>query len=128
MGSFHNVGGLFNTDISGGLPYIITQMLAYSEPGFISLLPALPKEWNNGKIEGLLLRGQAEIKNLEWSGNKIHVIILSKNNQSIKIQLPKNIAAVSVNGIKKAPGFFTANTFLIAFYKNKIVDLVIELE
>ena len=88
MGSYHNVGGLFNTDISGGLPYVITQMLAYADPGKISLLPALPKAWNKGKIEGILLRGQVEIKSLAWDGKHIEVNLLSKINQKSELQLP----------------------------------------
>ena len=51
MGSYHNVGNLLNTDISGGLPAVIIQMLAYSEPGLVLLIPALPKEWKKEQLK-----------------------------------------------------------------------------
>ncbi|MVN23080.1 glycosyl hydrolase family 95 catalytic domain-containing protein [Mucilaginibacter arboris] len=88
MGSFHNVGGLFNTDISGGLPYVITQMLTYADPGKIALLPALPKEWTKGKIEGVLLRGQVEVKSLTWDGKHVEAVLQSQMNQKVELQLP----------------------------------------
>jgi alpha-L-fucosidase 2 len=65
MGSFHNVGGLFNTDISGGLPAVIIEMLVYADEEQINLLPALPKAWPSGKLEGALLKGNVESIGME---------------------------------------------------------------
>ncbi|MCO4291570.1 glycoside hydrolase family 95 protein [Solitalea sp. MAHUQ-68] len=95
MGSFHNVGALFNTDISGGLPYLITQMLVYSEPGLVSLLPVLPTEWKQGEIEGVLLRGQIEVKKLSWNGKKVEVILKSAIDQKITLKLPANFSSIT---------------------------------
>ena len=102
MGSFHNVGNLFNTDISGGLPAVIIQMLAYSEPGEVSLLPALPKEWEKGSIEGILLRGQIQLKSLRWSGKHIELTLQSAVMQNIDLKFPKPIASIVAGKIKKA--------------------------
>jgi alpha-L-fucosidase 2 len=54
----HDPGGVFNMDAAGGLPAVIIKMLVMSEVGGIDLLPALPKEWPSGTIEGVLCRGQ----------------------------------------------------------------------
>ncbi len=75
MGSFHNVGHLFNTDISGGLPYLISQMLVSSERGSAVFFPALPGEWGSGSIKGLLLRGQVQLKEFEWDAEKITITV-----------------------------------------------------
>lgn len=124
LGSYHNVGELFNTDISGGLPYVITQMLTYSEPGKIELLPALPAQWKSGAIEGLLMRGQMEIKKLEWKENEVQVECVSAIDQTVQIMLPFVPSAVTSGGDKvniKAGG----NVFSLKFEKGKSKSVVI---
>ncbi len=95
LATYHDPGGLFNMDLSGGYPSVIIRTLAYSEPGLISLLPALPSEWTKGKIEGILLRGRIEIKSLEWENNKISVIFCSGVQQQVNLKLPWNIKSIS---------------------------------
>ena len=94
LATLHNPGSLFNMDLSGGFPAVIIKMLAYSEPGFISLLPALPAEWPKGKIEGILLRGQTEIKSLAWEGKNISLVLHSRIDQKVVIKVPDNISSV----------------------------------
>lgn len=94
MGSFHNVGELFNTDISGGLPALIIEMLVYSQPGSVSILPALPDEWSTGKIEGVLLRGGIVLKELSWDVKKIHLVLNAKKAQKLTLQLPSDVNSV----------------------------------
>ncbi|MCF7674433.1 MAG: glycoside hydrolase N-terminal domain-containing protein, partial [Akkermansiaceae bacterium] len=55
--STHNPGELFNTDICGGLPAVVLAMLVDSRPGHLDLLPALPKQWPRGCVEGVRCRG-----------------------------------------------------------------------
>jgi alpha-L-fucosidase 2 len=89
MGSFHNVGNLFNTDISGGLPAVVIEMLTYSEPGLVSLLPALPAQWPTGEIQGVRLRGQIEVKSLRWDGRHVTATLRSAKAQTVTVQLPR---------------------------------------
>lgn len=100
LGSYHNVGGLFNTDISGGLPYVITQMLTYSEKGKVALLPALPAAWKSGSVEGLLLRGQLEVKKLSWNENEVIAELVSAINQPVVFDLPFVLTTVTASGGK----------------------------
>ena len=95
LATYHDPGGLFNMDLSGGYPSVIIRALAYSEPGFISLLPALPPEWSKGKIEGIRLRGQIEIKKLDWKDNNISVIMNSGIRQEADLKLPGKIKSIS---------------------------------
>lgn len=86
MASFHDPGNCFNMDISGGLPYVISQTLAYSEPGYIKLLPALPERWKSGSIEGLLLRGNVVLKKLEWNGSHVAAEFFSSHSGKITVE------------------------------------------
>ena len=65
-GSCHDWKNCFNTDISGGYPYLISEMLVHSEEGLVRFLPAKPKDWTAGSIKGLLLRGGIVLESLEW--------------------------------------------------------------
>jgi alpha-L-fucosidase 2 len=85
LASTHNGDALFNTDISGGMPAVIIKMLAASEPGEIQLLPALPKEWPAGAIDGVLCRGQVEIRRLRWEPGRIEVTLRSGKQQQVRI-------------------------------------------
>lgn len=86
MGSYHNVKEMFNTDISGGLPYLITQMLCYAEEGTIYVLPALPAGWKEGRIAGLLLRGQVHVHKLQWTEKEVTLELSSPQAQQLRIQ------------------------------------------
>ncbi len=67
--SYHNPGAIFNVDISGGLPAVVTEMVVQSSADEIELLPALPAEWPDGEIKGALTRSGVAV-NLKWSGGK----------------------------------------------------------
>ncbi|GAI38328.1 unnamed protein product, partial [marine sediment metagenome] len=82
LASMHNHKTLFNMDISGGMPDVIIKMLADSKQGKVELLPALPKAWPAGTVEGILCRGQVEITSLRWSPNKIQVSLISAKKQT----------------------------------------------
>jgi hypothetical protein len=92
MASTHNYRSLFNMDISGGLPAVVIQMLVASEPGSIRLLPARPAAWPSGAIEGVLCRGQVQIKRMSWNTRTISLTLLSARKQQIALQVPSPIA------------------------------------
>ncbi|MGZ5287185.1 MAG: glycosyl hydrolase family 95 catalytic domain-containing protein, partial [Flavisolibacter sp.] len=88
MGSFHNVGHLFNTDISGGLPYLVSQMLVNSVNGGAVFFPAKPTQWEQGQIKGLLLRGNVWLKELSWNKEKISITVNASVLQSWSCYFP----------------------------------------
>ncbi len=42
------------------------EMLIYSRPGVIGLLPAMPASLSSGTVKGIVCRTQATIDNLTW--------------------------------------------------------------
>jgi hypothetical protein len=96
LGSFHDEKNLFNMDISGGFPYLVSQTLAYSEPGYLRLFPALPVTWKKGSIQGLLLRGNVTLLSLSWNENDVDVVLLSGTSETLKIELDGKIHEVKL--------------------------------
>ncbi len=88
LASMHNHRSLFNMDISGGMPAVIIKMLVASEPGKIKLLPALPRAWPKGSIEGVRCRGEIEITSLTWDGELVRATLVSSKAQSLILELP----------------------------------------
>lgn len=101
LNSYHDPGEIFNTDISGGLPAVVTEMLIMSTSETIELLPALPQEWPDGEIKGARARGGFVI-DMKWEDYKpVSVTIKSllgkestlKYKDVVKnIRIPKGIS------------------------------------
>ena len=68
----------------------ITEMLIQSHNDYISLLPALPKEWKKGSFTGLRVRGGGEVS-ADWKDNKLTKFTLKADKaNSFLISLPKD--------------------------------------
>jgi len=60
----------FQIDGNFGCVSGIAEMLVQSQGEEVRLLPALPKEWVNGKVTGMRLRGNKKVS-FEWKNGKI---------------------------------------------------------
>jgi hypothetical protein len=78
------------------MPAVIIKMLVASALGKIQLLPALPKAWPTGTIEGVLCRGQVEIKRLHWKEGRIEISLVSAIKQSLTLEAPFEIRTISI--------------------------------
>ena len=92
----------YGFDPVGTIPDVINNSLAFAWDGKLDLLPALPKEWDKGAIENILLRGQMQLQKLEWNleSGSVNLKINSKIDQEIELRLPEDIElkSIKVNG------------------------------
>ena len=72
----------------------IAEMLMQSHAGEIELLPALPKEWPEGKVTGLRARGGFTV-DISWKDGKVTAYrILSPQSREVKVRLNGELRTV----------------------------------
>lgn len=67
---FSLCGKELQVDANFGAAGSIAEMLLQSHQGFISLLPALPAEWDTGHVTGLRARGGITVA-MTWAGGRV---------------------------------------------------------
>ena len=79
----------FQIDGNLGFSAAVLEMIVYSKPGLVKLLPALPGTWMKGKIEGVQCRGGIEVS-VEWDLQKgwTRATLLSRSEQTITLKFP----------------------------------------
>ncbi len=84
-------------DAQAGIPAVMMEMLAYSRPGIIELLPALPPALIRGSINGMLARTFAKIDKLSWDieAGTVDVTITSMRKQDITLIVRHGIKEIS---------------------------------
>ena len=83
---YHHRPPMMQFEAASGIPAAIMEMLLFSKPGTIKLLPALPKAWPNGHIKGLRARGGFEV-DIYWQDGKLtSAVICSLLGNSCKIR------------------------------------------
>lgn len=70
----------FQIDGNFGATAAIVEMLLQARNGKIFLLPALPKQWPNGRIEGVRLPGNAEAT-LSWNNGRVTEFVVTTSNR-----------------------------------------------
>ena len=84
-------------DQQGSVPTLMMEMLVYSRPGVIELLPALPSSLTKGSIKGMLARTFAKVDDLTWdmAAKTVEVTLTSIRAQDITMIVRYGIESVS---------------------------------
>jgi alpha-L-fucosidase 2 len=93
-------------DAHGGIPAIIMEMLAYSRPGVIEVLPALPPSLVKGSIHGIRLRTFAKLDKLAWDmeARTVDLTVTSVRRQDVTLIARHGIEAITAPaGVQAAP-------------------------
>lgn len=110
----------FQIDGNFGALSGMSEMLLQSQSGEISLLPAIPDAWAEGKISGLKARGNFEIA-MNWKNKQITTAsILSVVGGVCKLRTvaPVKVVGLTAKSVKTANGYLTGfNTTKGVLYK-----------
>src|ERR1039457_3957569 len=84
-------------DAHGGIPAIIMEMLIYSRPGMIEVLPALPPSLVKGSINGMLARTFARVDKLAWDmeARTAELTVTSVKKQDVTLVARYGIEAIT---------------------------------
>jgi len=95
----HHLPPMYQFEASSGVTAAITDMLLYSEPGMIKLLPALPRQWPKGSVKGLRTRCRAGV-DTKWDipKGRLEATIVSDTAQRVTVKFPSEPKAVRLNG------------------------------
>ncbi|GAF01620.1 glycosyl hydrolase family 95 catalytic domain-containing protein [Saccharicrinis fermentans] len=76
----------FQIDGNFGMVSGVTEMLLQSHDGVVNILPALPREWANGFVEGIMARKGFEVS-MEWEDGKLKALVVhSKLGNTLQLQ------------------------------------------
>ena len=76
----------FQIDGNIGFPAIIHEMLLQCDEDWVKVLPALPKEWKHGSVQGLLLIGNIRC-DLKWDEDRLSVRFYAELAQERQVRL-----------------------------------------
>ncbi len=95
---------VYELDGNTGLTTAIAEMLLQSHKGILRLLPALPKNWDEGSATGLLARGNIRV-DLYWeNGGLRYAKLISKSDKKVRISYKERKQDIYLQ--KEVPYYF----------------------
>ncbi len=79
----------YQIDANFGWAAAVQEMLLFSVPGKITVLPAIASEWKTGSVKGLLARGGVEV-DIRWDlkAGSVEVQLLAGKDQHVELGSP----------------------------------------
>ncbi len=115
-------------DAIGSIPTLVIEMLVYSYPGVIEVLPALPPGLNQGTLYGARLRTGAVVERLGWDLNAGQIILTVAALWEQQVALICRRGIDRIETLRREPICLSRegnDRFAMRLPANRAVDLVI---
>jgi alpha-L-fucosidase 2 len=86
----------FQIDANLGFTAAILEMLAFTTPDMIKVLPALPRRWPSGRIIGLRCRGGGEL-DLAWKQRSLRLRLRCPTKRDVTLCFPRPVRNLRSN-------------------------------
>jgi hypothetical protein len=89
----HGASPPTNIDANCGITAAVLEMLCYSRPGLISVLPGLPSGWTRGQARGIRCKGGVSV-DLDWDfgSNATRIRLEAAEAQKVLLRLPEYLS------------------------------------
>ncbi len=127
--TYHNPKRIYNADMLHSLPAVVLEMLVYSKPGQIELLPALSDGFGQGAVTGVRCRGGVTVKRLQWDleERQVRATLASPTDQTLVLRMRRGMRAIVVEaGDNPTPR--DGQTVELRLVANRPLGLTIELQ
>jgi alpha-L-fucosidase 2 len=86
----------FQIDANLGITAALQEMIVFSTPDVINILPALPADWLRGSAHGLLCRGGTTV-GVSWDmdSGSLQVDLLSQSDREVTLRFARSIKEIS---------------------------------
>lgn len=88
----HNEHSLFQMDANLGITAAVYEMIAHSEMGYVEILPVLTDKLPSIRVNGLCLRGNAEIVELVKKEASFRVTVKNNGFENLRIICPEGFS------------------------------------
>lgn len=115
----------FQIDANMGFSAAVLEMLAFSKPGLVRLLPAMPRDWARGEARGLRCRGGLTL-DVRWDrkARRVEATLKADRAQELTVKFPAPVRTLKAGAkVEVRPSGLGKSYRVVALPRGRAVKL-----